>query len=101
MKRNIRACLLVLCIGFSETAMAADIACSSIDGEFQRCALPGADKMKVKMQSHTDGDCKFGQSWGVDREGIWVDMGCSGVFRYKSPVPERTGWRRFIPAWTH
>jgi hypothetical protein len=83
-------------------AVGAEIACGSVDGEFHRCALVGADRMKVKLKQRLDGDCKSGETWGVDSDGVWVDMGCRGLFRYTAPQlgVQRAGWRRFLPAWS-
>lgn len=83
-------------------AAGAEIACGSVDGEFHRCALLGADRMKVKLKQRLDGPCKSGETWGVDSDGLWVDMGCRGLFRYTAPPVgvQRAGWRRFLPPWT-
>jgi hypothetical protein len=99
---GIRFLLVLLLWGVSMGASrGAELACGSIDGEFHRCALVGADRMKVKLKQRLDGDCKSGQTWGVDRDGLWVDMGCRGLFRYSAPTAgaQRIGWRRFLPAW--
>lgn len=97
-----KSCICLIASAMSlivQQASATEILCGSIDGEFHRCALNGADKMKVKMKHRVDGDCKFGQTWGVDGEGVWVDMGCRGVFRYAAPAIQHSGWRRLIPGW--
>jgi len=41
--------------------------------------------------------CVRGQSWGVDRRGLWVDRGCSGVF---AAGLNNGGWRPG-PGWNH
>lgn len=69
----------------ASTALAGEISCNSIDGELNRCALQGADKMKVKLKLDRVGACKKGDTWGVDNDGVWVDMGCQAVFTYKDP----------------
>ncbi|WP_363351290.1 DUF3011 domain-containing protein [Methylocystis echinoides] len=75
---------------------AGEFSCNSIDGEFTRCALRDAHKMKVKLKLDREGGCKRGDTWGVDADGVWVDMGCRAVFAYKDPAT-RTWWRRFVP----
>ncbi|MGY3854376.1 DUF3011 domain-containing protein [Aeromonas aquatilis] len=67
-------------LAFPSTA--EELACSS-DGNFNRCPLPSADKMKVKLTQKLEGTCKKDYSWGADSDGIWVDSGCSAVFSYK------------------
>lgn len=90
------ACLSLVAGG----ARAGELACGSIEGEVTHCSLPGADKANVKLKQRLDGACKFRQSWGVDHEGVWVDLGCRAVFKYSSPAVAQTGWRRFLPKWT-
>jgi hypothetical protein len=64
-------------------AFAAEIACSS-DGSMNRCALPGADKMKLKVKQVLEGKCTFDKTWWADSDGVVVDKGCSAVFTYKA-----------------
>ncbi|MEO8810502.1 MAG: DUF3011 domain-containing protein [Rhodanobacter sp.] len=54
------------------------IRCESTDGKFNRCQMPFRDAQLVKQESK--GACIRGQSWGVDRQGLWVDRGCRGLF---------------------
>lgn len=92
-------CLLLGFAVLAPRAWAAEIACNSVEGEFSHCSLPGAEKLKVKLKRHIDGVCKFQQSWGVDQEGVWVDMGCRAVFQYAAPVARQAAWKRFLPSW--
>lgn len=62
------------------------IQCDSNNGQFNRCQMPWRDAELVQQKSK--GDCIRGQSWGVDRQGLWVDRGCRGQFgeaRYGRP----------------
>lgn len=52
--------------------------CESKDGRYQRCPVPWRDAQLVRQESKAD--CLRGQSWGVDRQGVWVDRGCRAVF---------------------
>ncbi|MFC5435896.1 DUF3011 domain-containing protein [Rhodanobacter umsongensis] len=61
------------------------IRCESIDGRFNRCAVPWNDAELARQESK--GACIRDQSWGVDRQGLWVDRGCRGQF-----VEARRGW---------
>lgn len=54
------------------------IRCESNDAKFNRCNMPWRDAELVKQESK--GACIRGQSWGVDRQGLWVDRGCRGLF---------------------
>ena len=54
------------------------IRCESTHGTFNRCDMPWRDAELVKQESK--GACIRGQSWGVDRQGLWVDRGCRGLF---------------------
>lgn len=81
----------------SSTARAGELSCNSIDGELSRCALPGADKLKVKLKLDRAGACKNGDTWGVDKDGLWVDMGCQAVFTYKD-AHARPWWRGMMPS---
>ena len=65
------------------------IRCESVDGRFNRCAVPWNDAELTRQESK--GACIRGQSWGVDRQGLWVDRGCRGQF-----VEARRGGR---PGW--
>jgi hypothetical protein len=54
------------------------VRCESSGGKFHRCALPWRDAQLTRQESK--GSCIRGQSWGVDREGLWVDHGCRALF---------------------
>lgn len=54
------------------------VRCESINGKFNRCTMPWREVELVKQESK--GACIRGQSWGVDRQGLWVDRGCRGLF---------------------
>lgn len=54
------------------------IRCESKGGQFNRCAVPWRDAELVRQESK--GACTRGRSWGMDRQGLWVDHGCRGQF---------------------
>jgi hypothetical protein len=54
------------------------IRCESSNGKFNRCPVPWRDAQLAKQESK--GACIRGQSWDVDRQGLWVDRGCRGLF---------------------
>lgn len=86
--------MLAVCVALA--AEAGEFACNSINGELNRCALQGASKLKVRLKLDREGACQKGDTWGVDNEGVWVDMGCRAVFTYKDPHP-RPWWRSLLP----
>jgi Protein of unknown function (DUF3011) len=54
------------------------VRCGSQDGRFVRCQVPWRDAEMIRQES--DSPCVRGQTWGVDRGGLWVDRGCRGQF---------------------
>ncbi len=58
------------------------ITCSSNDGRRNWCQIdPRAD---VRLNRQISGSpCIQGQTWGVDRRGLWVDRGCRAEFRVR------------------
>jgi hypothetical protein len=57
--------------------------CSSNDGRRNYCSIPGnGNPNGVMMSRQISGSaCVQGQTWGVDRRGLWVDRGCRAEFR--------------------
>lgn len=56
-----------------------EVECTSQDYRFQRCGVNWTDAVLVRRTS--DSSCSRGRTWGIDRGGLWVDRGCSGIFR--------------------
>jgi hypothetical protein len=54
------------------------IECASQDYARQRCDVPWRDARLERQLSETR--CVRGQTWGIDRHGLWVDRGCAGRF---------------------
>jgi hypothetical protein len=99
-----------MAIGLSMLAVAAPVHaqrgpggvyCASNDNRFARCQVPWRDAELVQQASKVR--CIRGQTWGFDRNGIWVDHGCRGQFAparggrpiYGGPGPARP------PGWEH
>lgn len=78
-------------------ATAGELGCSSLNGELTHCTLQNADRLKVKLKLDREGGCKKNETWGVDAEGVWVDMGCAAVFSFRHPS-ERSWWQKLLPA---
>lgn len=60
-----------------------NITCSSDNGRKNYCSLPrGINPNSVGMTRQISGSaCVQGQTWGVDRRGLWVDRGCRAEFQ--------------------
>jgi hypothetical protein len=52
------------------------IECGSSDNRFARCPVPWRDAEMVNQTSKAP--CIRGRTWGMDRDGLWVDQGCRG-----------------------
>ena len=57
------------------------IKCESKDDRFTRCDadLRRGERVYLQRQLSNSG-CWEGETWGFDRDGIWVDNGCRGEF---------------------
>lgn len=63
-------------------SQARTITCSSDDGGKNYCSIGGADPNNVVMTRQiSDSRCSQGDTWGVDRRGLWVDRGCRAEFQ--------------------
>jgi hypothetical protein len=82
---SLLAALSMTAISPAQAQSGRTIRCESTNGHFNRCAVPWNDAELARQESK--GACIRGQSWGVDRQGLWVDRGCRGQF-----VEARRGW---------
>ena len=56
------------------------ITCESQDGHYRRCpANIGRGHVEIERVL-SRAECRYGQSWGADRGGVWVDRGCRARF---------------------
>jgi hypothetical protein len=79
MKLPIIACALAL--GMVSTASASTITCESIKGKRQQCKIAGDGSVSLQKQlSKTR--CVEDETWGRNMQGIWVDKGCRGQFKF-------------------
>lgn len=67
-----------------------EIECASLDYRFNRCGVNWTDAVLVQRTSNSS--CARGRTWGIDRNGLWVDRGCSGVFRRVGQGGPGSGW---------
>jgi hypothetical protein len=55
--------------------------CSSDNGSRNWCSIPGGGGNVVMSRQISGSPCVQGQTWGLDRKGVWVDRGCRAEFR--------------------
>ncbi len=55
------------------------ITCESFQGRYNFCNADTRGGVKLIRQL-SRGECRQGSTWGYDRNGIWVDRGCSAEF---------------------
>lgn len=91
MTRSVKliSCFAALSLLGISGVWAGEIACSS-DGSMNRCPLPGADKLNVKVKQILEGKCAHDKGWWADSDGVVVDKGCSAVFKYKEAKAKTT-----------
>lgn len=55
------------------------VRCESDRSRYQFCSVPTGNRVSLVRQiSRTR--CRLGDNWGFDRNGVWVDRGCSAEF---------------------
>ena len=59
---------------------AGQIRCESWQYQYQRCPAP--TNGRVDLIQPIAGTCQQGQSWGYDRDSIWVNNGCRAQFGF-------------------
>jgi hypothetical protein len=55
------------------------VVCESRDYRYTRCDTGRARRVDLVRQL-SKSECRYGQSWGYDRDGVWVDRGCAAEF---------------------
>lgn len=85
------AVLSITCTAAPQQSAAASqsITCESNNGNRQYCGGYSLNQVAFQRQISTS-PCIRNQSWGVDRQGLWVDRGCRAVFAIRRP--SGPGW---------
>lgn len=67
----------------AQPASAADtIRCESKNHKQNTCNVGVSGRFKADIVQQTSkSQCLRGRTWGESESGVWVDQGCSGVFR--------------------
>ena len=56
------------------------ISCNSDDMQRHHCAADTRGGVQL-IRQRSEANCIYGQTWGFDRSGIWVDRGCRADFQ--------------------
>jgi len=56
--------------------------CESIGYRYRFCNADTRGRVSLVRELSTGNLCRQGRGWGFDNNGIWVDRGCRGEFRY-------------------
>ena len=64
------------------------LTCSSDDGRRHLCRADTSGKVRLTRQI-SGSPCRLDETWGYDRNGIWVDRGCRAEFEVIAAPPER------------
>jgi hypothetical protein len=82
---------LVLALGFilatlllprpaaAQRSSVQSVTCESNNGKRNYCGSYSRDQVSFQRQL-SNSSCVERQSWGVDRQGLWVDNGCRAIF---------------------
>lgn len=79
MPRHKAPLLLLIGLLAGPTAYAERVQCKSHDYRYNHCDMDTRGSVQL-VEQRSGAPCRRGQSWGVDRYGVWVDEGCEGVF---------------------
>ncbi len=60
-------------------AQARTVRCESKDFRRASCRIGTVSRVELGRQT-SNARCIQGQTWGTDRDGVWVDQGCAGDF---------------------
>jgi len=74
--------------------------CQSWQQELEYCILGDKNKLEssITLEKQISGSpCKKGQSWGVDKYGLWVDAGCRALFKLATDSTLKTQNSASIP----
>ncbi|MGI0480042.1 DUF3011 domain-containing protein [Geminocystis sp. CENA526] len=71
------------------------IVCESFRGRYNFCNVDTRGGVRFVRQL-SNASCRQGSTWGYDRNGIWVDQGCSAEFAVRD-----TGWNNNNNNWNN
>jgi len=56
------------------------ITCSSWNYRYRYCRADTDNRVRLERQISVASRCRFGDTWGYDSRGVWVDRGCQAEF---------------------
>ena len=74
---------LLIALGVPASASAQRITCESRDYQRQYCPTGRINRAQIVSQ-WSNAACVQGQTWGYQRDGIWVNQGCAAVFGFEA-----------------
>lgn len=77
--RGCRAVFEIITVGRNRQTF--DLTCLSNDRRYRFCPVGGYVLDAFVTREHSGTPCIQGRNWGIQRDGIWVDMGCTATFR--------------------
>ena len=85
---NLRACAVVAVALIPASFLVAQqsIKCESNNGRRNYCGTYPSNQVRLDRQI-SDSPCVQGRTWGVDRNGLWVDGGCRAYFMVRGGGP--------------
>ena len=57
------------------------IVCESRNYRYRYCRVDTDNRVRLERQLNSYSRCDYGDSWGYDSRGVWVDRGCQAEFR--------------------
>jgi len=57
------------------------INCESHNYRYRYCRVDTDNRVRLERQVSVASRCRFGDTWGYDSRGVWVDRGCQAEFR--------------------
>ena len=66
----------------NQSGAAARVSCAS-DGGYRHCAADTRDGVELYRQL-SNSVCRYNETWGYDKRGVWVNQGCRAEFQLHS-----------------
>jgi hypothetical protein len=57
------------------------IVCESKNYRYRYCRIDTENRVRLERQISAFSQCAYGDTWGYDSRGVWVDRGCQAEFR--------------------
>lgn len=67
------------------------ITCESHNYRYRYCRVDTDNRATLQRQISAVSQCVYGDTWGYDARGVWVDRGCQGEFRVGGDGGGKTG----------